>query len=89
MKTRPCLHIDKATKILGETNETNFKPKLSTASVECNGTVTKLPIVEKAIPFLNLNSRLIHGGDLVFWFTFNPAVHFRTKIALTLEIVSD
>ena len=40
------LHIDKATKIRGDKQlfnntlyETNFKPKLFTANVECNGTV--------------------------------------------------
>ena len=37
--------------------ETNFKPKLFTASVECNGTVLKEPKTEKAILFLNLNCR--------------------------------
>ena len=30
----------------------------------------------------------LNGGDLVFWFTFNFAVHFRPKMALTLEILS-
>ena len=37
--------------------ETNFKPKLFTANVECNGTVLKEPKAEKAILFLNLTSR--------------------------------
>ena len=31
----------------------------------------------------------LNGGDLVFWFTFNLAVHFRPKMALMLEILSD
>ena len=56
--------------------ETNFKPKLFTADVECNGTVIKLPKTEKPIIFLNFKL-LLNGGDLVFWFTFNLAVHFR------------
>ena len=30
----------------------------------------------------------LNGGDLVFWFTFNLAVHFQPKMALTLEILS-
>jgi len=65
--------------------ETNFKPKLFTAKVEYNGTVLKEPKTEKAILFkFSLND-----GDLVFWFTFNLAVHFRPKMALTLEILSD
>ena len=32
---------------------------------------------------------VLNGGDLVFWFTFNLAVDFRPKMALTLEILSD
>ena len=90
------LHIDKATKTRGDKElfnhtfyETNFKPKLFTANVECNGTVIKLkPKTEKPILFLNFKFSL-NGGDLVFWFTFNLAVDFRPKMALTLEILSD
>ena len=56
------LHIDKATKTLGDKQlylikHLNFKPKLFTANVECNGTVIKLPKTEKAILFLNLDCR--------------------------------
>ena len=87
------LHIDKATKTRGDKQlfnhtfyETNFKPKLFTANVECNGIVIKLPKTEKTI-FLKKFS--LNDGDLVFWFTFNLAVDFRTKMALTLEILSD
>ena len=86
------LHIDIATKTRGDKQlcnhtfyETNFKPKLFTPNVECNGTVIKLPKTEKPIVFLNLKFSL-NGGDLVFWFTLN---HFRPKMALTLEIFSD
>ena len=90
------LHIDKATKTRSDKQlrfnhtfyETNFKPKLFTANVECNGTVIKLPKTEKPIRFLNFKFSL-NGGDLVFWFTFNLAVDFRSKMALTLEILSD
>ena len=65
--------------------ETNFKPKLFTAKVECNGTVLKELKTKKTILFkFSLND-----GGLVFWFTFNLAVHFRPKMALTLEILSD
>ena len=45
-------------------------------------------IYEKAIRFLNFKFSL-NGGDLEFWFTFNLAVDFRPKMALTLEILSD
>ena len=30
-----------------------------------------------------------NDGDLVFWFTFNLAVHFRPKMALMLAILAD
>ena len=90
------LHIDKATKTQSDKQlrfndtfyETNFKPKLLTANVQCNGTVIKLPKTEKPIRFLTFKFSL-NGGDLVFWFTFNLAVDFRPKMALTLEILSD
>ena len=69
--------------------EANFKAKLFTANVECNGTVIVLPKTEKPIRFLNFKFSL-NGGDPVFWFTFNFAVaDFRPKMALTLEILSD
>ena len=89
------LHNDKATKTRGDKQlfnhtfyETNFKPKLFTANVECNGTVIKLPKTEKPIRFLNFKFSL-NGGDLVFWSTFNLALDFRPKMALTLKILSD
>ena len=44
---RPCL----------KQFQTNSKPKLFAANVECNGTVIKEPKKEKAIFFLNLSSR--------------------------------
>ena len=77
------LHIDKATKTRGDKQlfnhtfyESNFKPKLFTANVECNGTVIKLPKTEKPIIFLNFKLSL-NGGDLVFWFTFDLKWHWR------------
>ena len=59
------LHIDKATKTRGDkqlyliTHFTKQTLNLNyfTANVECNGTVLKEPKTEKAILFLNLNSR--------------------------------
>jgi len=30
----------------------------------------------------------LNGGDLVFWFSFNYAVHFRPKMAMTFETPS-
>ena len=46
------------------------------------------PKTEKPILFLNFKLSL-NAGDLVFWITFNLAVDFRPKMALTLEILSD
>ena len=43
---------------------------------------------ERPILFLNFKFSL-NGGDVVFWFTFNLAVDFRPKMALTLAIFSD
>ena len=59
------LHIDKATKTRGDkqvyliTHFTKQTLNLNyfTANVECNETVLKEPKTEKAILFLNLNSR--------------------------------
>ena len=66
------LHIDKATKTRGDKQlfnhtfyETNFKPKLFTAYVECNGRVIKLPKTEKPTLFLRFKFSL-NGGDLLF-----------------------
>ena len=87
-----CILISKATKTRGDkqlyliiyfTKQT-FKPKLFTADVECNGTLLKEPKTEKAILLPNFFS--LNDGDLVFWFTFNLAVHFRPKMALTLAL---
>ena len=89
------LHIDKARKTHNDKQtwfnhtfyETNFKPKLLTVDVKCNGTVLILtPQNRKGHSFSKFS---INGGDLVFWFAFNLAVHFRPKMALTLEILSD
>ena len=91
------LHIDKAAKTRGDKQlylintfyETNFKPKSFSTNVECNGTVLKeLTQSRKGHSFSKFKFSL-NGGDLVFWFTFNVAVHFRPKMALTLEILSD
>ena len=48
--------------------ETNFKPKLFTDNVECNGTVLKEPKTEKVILFLNLNSRSMMATSVLVHF---------------------
>ena len=65
-----------------------LNPKLWTADVECDGTGIKLPKTEKAILFFSKLKYSLNGGDLVFWFAFNLVVHFRPKMALTIEILS-
>ena len=55
-----------------------------------NVTVQLLNYPKQKSPFFFLNFKFsLNGGDLVFWFTFNLAVDFRPKMALTLEILSD
>ena len=84
-----CILIKQQKQLFNHTfYETNFKPKLFTANVECNGAVIKLPKTGKLTLFLNFKLSL-KSGNLVFWFTFNLAVDFRTKMALTLEILLD
>ena len=85
-KTRKT-HDDKKTLFNHAFYKTKFKPKLFTAEVKCNGTVIKLPKRERAILFFKFKF-LLNGNDLIFWFAFDLAVHFRPKIALTLEIPS-
>ena len=104
LKTRPCLkpvfeiisntdanflnlHVDKATKTRGDNNylitHFNLNYLLLTCVQLLNYSKTEKPII-----FLNFKFSL-NGGDLVFWFTFNLAVDFRPKMALTLDILSD
>ena len=55
-----------------------------------NVTVQLLNYPKQKSPFFFLNFKFsLIGGELVFWFTFNLAVDFRPKMALTLEILSD
>ena len=86
------LHIDKARKTHDDKqlylNHTFYKsnstPELFTADVKCNGTVIKNV---KGNSFSEFKFSL-NGVDLVIWFAFNFAVHFRPKMALTVEIPS-
>ena len=89
------LHIDKATKTHGDKQLFNHIFTKQTLNLNyllltLNVTVQLLnyPNTEKPILFLNFKFSL-NGGDLVFWFTFNLAVDFWPKMALTLEILSD
>ena len=83
------LHIDKATKTLGDkqlyliTHFTKQILNLNYLLLTLNVTVQLLKN-RKGHSFSKFKFSL-NGGDLVFWFTFNLAVHFRPKMALTLE----
>ena len=87
------LHIDKATKTRGDKQlfnhtfyETNFKPKLFTANVECNGTVIKLPKTEKPILFLNFKFSLLIYYFKNSCFVFHRGLkHSKTIKALGLR----
>ena len=67
----------------------NFEPKLFTAHVKCNGTVTTLSLQKRQRNSFSKFKFSLKGGDLVFCrFAFNHAVHFRPKMAVTFEIPS-
>ena len=83
------LHIDKATKTRGD-KQLYLITHFTKQTLNLNYLLLKLNITEQFLknpkqkrPFS------LNDGDLVFWFTFNLAVHFRPKMALTLEILSD
>ena len=91
------LQIDKATKTRGDKqlySITHFTKQ----TLNLNYLLLTLNVTEQ---FLKNPKQKIKGhsfskfkfslndGDLVLWFTFNLAAHFRPKMALTLEILSD
>ena len=56
------------------------------------GNLATLTVTEQVLKNLKQKSKFkssLNGGDLVFWFTFNFAVHFRFIMTLTLENLSD
>ena len=66
--------------------ETNFKSKWFTADVKYNGTVRLFNSPNKKGHSFSKFEFSLNGGDLVFWFAFKLAVHFRPKLVLALEI---
>ena len=57
----------------------NSEPKLFTAEVKCNGTVIKLLETESRSHSVSIKFKFsLNGGDLIFWFAFNLAVHFNS-----------
>ena len=79
------LHIDKATKTRGDKQLYLIK-HFTKQTLNLNYLLLKLNVTEQ---FLKNPKQMLNDGDLVFWFTFNLGVHFRPKMALTLEILSD
>ena len=84
------LHIDKATKTRGD-KQLYLTTHFTKQTLNLNYLLLTLNITEqnrKGHSFSKFKFSL-NDGDLVFWFTFNLAVHFRPKMALTLAILSD
>ena len=89
------LYIDKATKTRGD-KQLYLITHFTKQTLNLNHLLLTLNVMER---FLKNPKQKGHSfskfkfslndGDLVFWFTFNLAVHFRPKMALTLEILSD
>ncbi len=89
------LHIDKATKTRGD-KQLYLIAHFTKQTLNLNYLLLTLNVTEQ---FLKTQNRKGHSfskfefslndGDPVFWFTFNLAVHFRPKMALTLEVFSD
>ena len=80
------LHIDKATKTLGDkqlyliTHFTKQTPNLNYLLLTLN--VTEQRTQNRKGHSFSKFKFLLNDGDLVFWFTCNLAVHFRPKVAL-------
>ena len=89
------LHIDKATKTRGDkqlyliTHFTKQILNLSYLLLTLNVTVQLLKNRKQNRHSFSKFKFSLNGGDLVFWFTFNLAVHFRPKMALMSEVLSD
>ena len=89
------LHIDKATKTRGDkqlylsTNFTQQTLNLNYLLLTLNVTKQFLKNPKQKGHSFSKFKFSFNDGDLVFWFTFNLAVHFRPKMTLTLEILSD
>jgi len=87
------LHIDKARKTHDDKRYliTHFKKQtlnLNYLLLMLNVTVQLLNSQHRKGHSFSKFKFSLNGGDLVFWFAFNFAVHFRPKMALMLEIPS-
>ena len=85
------LHIDKATKTRGD-KQLYLITHFTKQTLNLNYLLLTLTVTDQFLKNPKQKSKgkfSLSGGDLVFWFTFNLAVHFRPKMALTLEILSE
>ena len=89
------LHIDKATKTRGD-KQLYLISHFAKQTLNLNYLLLTLNVTEQSYRTQNRKGHLfskfkfsLNSGDLVFWFTFNLAVHLRPKMALALEILSD
>ena len=85
------LHIDKATKTRGD-KQLYLITHFTKQTLNLNCLLLTLTVMEQFLKNPKQKSKFkfsLNGSDLVFWFTFNLAVHFRPKMALTLEILLD
>ena len=89
------LRIDKATKTRGD-KQLYLIAHFTKQTLNLDYLLLTLNVMEQFLknpkqkkPFFSKFEFSLNDGDLVFWFTFNLVVHFRPKMALTLEILSD
>ena len=89
------LRIDKATKTHGNkqlyliTHFTKRTLNLNYLKLMLNVTVQLLNYPKQKGHSFSKCKFSLNGGDLMSWFTFNLAVHFRPKMALMLAILAD
>ena len=81
------LHIGKATKTLGD-KQLYLITHFTKQTLNQNYLPLSMNVTAQLLNYPSLNSRSMVATSC-FWFTFNLVVHFRPKIALTLEILLD
>ena len=89
------LHIDKATKTRGD-KQLYLITHFTKQTLNLNYLLLTLNVTEQFLKNPNRKGHSfskfefsLNGGDLMFWFTFNLPVHFRPKMAVTLELFSE
>ena len=80
------LHIGKATKTLGD-KQLYLITHFTKQTLNQNYLPLSMNVTAQLLNYPSLNSRSVVATSC-FWFTFNLVLHFRPKMALTLEILS-